>query len=545
MTQPWNTPADEPAPWSPVPAEVLDSSRRRALPPAVLAVASALAVVFVAGTAWATFSFLSGGGAQPEDVLPAGTLALAKVDLDPAAGQKLAIFRLAQRFPTTSDDVTSADDVRDELLSALFADVPDLDYARDVAPWVGDRAALAAVPVPGGEPEPLAAVAFTDRAEADAALRRLTADDPESFFAFSERADYVLIGISRATVDAAAGASEVLADSGRFAGDVRELDGDQVVTAWADLDAVWQALPEELRVQADAARGVQPTGRVVVGGRATSDGVEVVGRAFGLSAGSPGSDVVGSTPGTGMVADLPADTVAALGVTGLGAGLAALYEQVAGGEDPLGIAEVAAATGLELPGDLEALFGQETVAAAFSGEDVAARSRSDDPDRALAVAETLVATFLLGDPFGGESFEQDVYVEGFDPSGEGSGGEGFESYEELLPPEDTTFGAVGRGLVELPAEQLRRLDDGVAVGTTGAAVDMISSGDGGLGGSELFRRAVPDADDAGVVLFVDLARAAELSSGTAPTGDAAVLEALGVTARGGQDGEFRLRLMVR
>ena len=243
-----------------------------------------------------------------------------------------------------------------------------------------------------------------------------------------------------------------------------------------------------------------------------------------------------------MVADLPADTVAALGVTGLGTGLAELYEQVAGGEDLLGIGEVAAATGLELPGDLEALFGQETVAAAFSDEDVAARSRSDDPDRAMGVAETLVSTFLLGGLFGGESFEQDVYVE---PFGEGPGSEGFESDEELLPPEDTTFGAVGRGLNELPAEQLRRLDDGIAVGTTGAAVDKIASGDGGLGRSELFRRALPDADGAGVLLFVDIARATELSSGTAPTGDAAVLEALGVTARGGQDGEFRLRLTVR
>jgi hypothetical protein len=39
---------------------------------------------------------LSGGGAQPDAFVPSSAFAFAKVDLDPAAGQKLAARRLAE-----------------------------------------------------------------------------------------------------------------------------------------------------------------------------------------------------------------------------------------------------------------------------------------------------------------------------------------------------------------------------------------------------------------------------------------------------------------
>jgi hypothetical protein len=312
---------------------------------------------------------------------------------------------------------------------------------------------------------------------------------------------------------------------------------------------VWKALPEQARSQ--AATG-ELTGRVVVGGRATSDGMEVLGRSFGVSAGSPASSVVGAAEGTGMVADLPADTVAAVGLTGLGEGMAGLYDELVAGEDPFGVAEVAAATGVQLPDDLRVLFGEETVAAAFGEADVAARSRTDDPDRALAVVEALMATLLgLGGAFDAEVYEEDVYIEV--PPDAGLYGDDVPlpapPSDEFLPPDDTTFGAVGRELSELPADQLRRLEDGIAVGTSALAVDRIASGDGGLGRSPVFQRAVPDSDGAGMVLFVDIAKAVELGGGSEAVGDAEgnldVLEAVGVTAAGGPDGTFRMRLTVR
>lgn len=89
-------------------------------------------------------------------------LAFAKIDLDPAAGQKLAIYQLAKRFPSTGEKVKDQDSVKDELLAALF-DREGVDYDRDIAPWIGDRVGIAAVPGAGGEPEPLAALRFGQR----------------------------------------------------------------------------------------------------------------------------------------------------------------------------------------------------------------------------------------------------------------------------------------------------------------------------------------------------------------------------------------------
>lgn len=530
------------------------STLRRAL----LGTAAAVAAVGVAGTAWAAASFLSGGGAQPEDVLPAGTLAVAKVDLDPAAGQKLAVFRLAQRFPSVRDDVSGADDVRDELLRALFEDVPDVDYDRDIASWVGDRAAVAAIPGPDG-PQPLVVVAHTDRAAAEQSLERLALEDDQAFWAFSEQADYVLLGQSQQVVDAAAGTSDVLADDGSYRDDVDALDGDQVVTVWADLGAVWEVLPEELR-QA-AGEGVGYEGRLAVGAHATPDGMEVVGRAVGLSTGAPGSETVGVRAGTGMVADLPADAVAAVGITDLGDGVAGMVEQLSAVSDPLGITALAEQSGIALPEDLQVLLGEETVGALLGPEDAAARSRTDDPDRALEVVELLVAAadasqraseqeLAAEEPYLEEEYREEPYLE--------------EEYLEappapgtapalppppaavpaLLPSDDTTVGAVGASLVELPADKLRRLDDGIAVGTSARAVERVAQGDGGLGRSPAFRRAVSDGD-AGFVLFVDVARTAEAFGPANLGADAEAVEAVGLSATGGPDGSFVLRVTVR
>ncbi len=68
--------------------------------PRWLVLAAALVVLLAVGGGGAfAYGKLSGGDAQPETALPASTFALAKIDLDPAAGQKLAAYRLSRRFP--------------------------------------------------------------------------------------------------------------------------------------------------------------------------------------------------------------------------------------------------------------------------------------------------------------------------------------------------------------------------------------------------------------------------------------------------------------
>lgn len=469
----------------------------------LLAVVGAVAALAVAGTAIALAGFLGGGGAQPEDVLPAGALAFAKIDLDPAAGQKIAVFRLAQRFPSTGNRVQDEDGVKDQLLSALFEGDEDIDYHTDVKPWIGERVGIAAVPSGDAEPEPLVAIAYTDRAGAEAAMRRLQDgdEDGETFFAFSDKADYVLLGATQAAVDAAVGTTQVLADTPAWTDAMKALDGDQIVTAWADLGAIWDAVPEEQRQEVAELYGVdggfELDGTVVLGARAASTYVEVVGRTLDLKAPVLGSASLATGEGSNMVGNLPADTIAALSITNLGSGLADLYTGYAdSGDDPLGIIAGAESLGVSLPEDVRTVLGSETLAAVFGEEDFGLRSRTDDVDGAFRLVESL--------------------------ADEASGGDA---------------GSI-----------VRRLEDGIAVGSTPEALDSISGTDGGLGTSGAFTTAVPDAGRAALLLYVDIARAIEVSGEDLGEDrqDAAVLQSFGLTSSGDtSDGAFRMRLTVR
>ena len=74
-------------------------SRRRLTRGRIVVGAAAASVLAIAGGAYVAYGALSGGGAQPETVVPAAAAAYAEVDLDPAASQKVAAFRFLHRFP--------------------------------------------------------------------------------------------------------------------------------------------------------------------------------------------------------------------------------------------------------------------------------------------------------------------------------------------------------------------------------------------------------------------------------------------------------------
>ena len=450
----------------------------------------------VAGTAVAAASLLSGGGAQPEDVLPADAFAVLKIDLDPAPGQKVAVYRLAQRFPSLAEKVRDQDQVKDQLLSALFEDLEELDYERDVAPWIGDRVAIAAVPG-SDEPQPMAAVAYADRAAAEEALERLAADEDELAYAFSDNADYVLLGDSQTTVDTAAGTDRVLADVDEWKDGEDALDGDQIVTAWADLGAFWASLPVEARESAEEIYGLtadfEVDGLAVAGLSAADDHLELLGKAIDVTSPLAEESIIGAGEGGDLVQALPADTVAALSVTGLGAGLQQMFDAVYGDDDPMGLVQAAREAGVDLPDDLRPLLGEETAVAVLGEQDFGLRVRSADPDAAYDVL-TRVAS-----------------------------------------------------LAGLDESTLRKLDDGFAAGTTPDAVAAMA-GDGDLGSTAAFRAAAPDADGAGYVAYVDLARLWELFGHPEDdwSDDIDQLQSFGVTGSSdGRDSEVRARLTVR
>ena len=130
----------------------------------------------VAGGAWAATSFFA-TGAQPAEALPASTIAYFSVDLDPSGGQKIEAIKTLRKFPAFTDEIDLETD--DDLRERLFEEVTSsggcegLDYAADVRPWLGSRAAVAAVDLGEEEPAVVGVVQVTDSGKADEGMATL------------------------------------------------------------------------------------------------------------------------------------------------------------------------------------------------------------------------------------------------------------------------------------------------------------------------------------------------------------------------------------
>lgn len=130
----------------------------------------------VAGGAWAATSFFA-TGSQPAEALPDSTVAYFSVDLDPSGGQKIEAIKTLRKFPGFTDnvDLETDDDLRERLFEEITSsgECEGLDYAADVEPWLGSRAAMAAVDLGEDEPTAVGVVQTTDGAKAEDGLARL------------------------------------------------------------------------------------------------------------------------------------------------------------------------------------------------------------------------------------------------------------------------------------------------------------------------------------------------------------------------------------
>lgn len=470
----------------------------------VLVTGVAALTVLLTGVSYAGYQAIAPHGHDPEDALPAGTVAFAKVDLDPSASQKLAVYRLSKRFPKAH--VKSDASVRDDLLTELFRSAgEDVDYRKDVKPWMGDRAAIGAVPGAAGEdPHPLMALQFHDKAAATKGVKHLQDIDSsqQTFYAFSDVDDYLIVSDSQAAADAAAHAKRHLSDDSRFSQAVATLRGGQIVTAWADLGKVLDLLPK------DALKGnpffpvdgLKASGQYVLGAHAENDAIEVELHRLGGTTGKAGTGT-----GSDLVQGFPSDAVAAMSITGLGDAVADAYDTVRPMLTDLGGGEVMSSltkAGIRLPGDLRTVLGTEVggyVAGTKDDPIAVLHVKTDNAAGAKAVLQKAVG--LVGEWSG-------------DPAPAG-----------FL---DSVFRSVPGGYV---------------VGVPEEALTAKASST--LGGSTVFRKAVPDAHGAPAVVFVDIA-GLQSTFDLSDNPELAKLEAFGMTVRAdGDDSVTRVRLTFR
>jgi len=456
----------------------------------VTAVAVAVAAV-LGGGAYAAYSFLNGGGPQPADVLPASTVAVVSVDLDPSAGQKIAAIKSIRRFPVLKKELGLQAD--DDLRQFVFEKVTGKggcseDFDKDIKPWLGKRAAFAGVDLGGSTPVPVIALQITDPAKArngfDAIVRCL---HPQHF-AFVVGDDYLIASDSTAHAQAVLtqGKAKPLADDAAYQRWTGEAGDAGVVSFYVGKSAAGYA--DHLFDQfsdsfAEGLLGGSPndagTGGDGSGGstnpfasaRQALKGFEGLGGTIRFSDGgmelslaTGGLTKVSKSPSVGdEVGDLPGDTAVALGF-GVGKDYAkTLVDQLGSEGDELSH-EAQDQTGLDLPSDLQTLLG------------------------------TAVTLSL--------------------------GGDAPASLDDVRGPEDLPVGLVIHGDAGKIRAIITKIEDHLGSSLADAQLNVDDAGDkvaigpgdyardellkhGSLGHQASFAEAVPDADKAGAILYVD------------------------------------------
>ncbi len=333
-------------------------SQRWALPVALVTVVALLG----AGAAVA-YGALSGGGAQPESVVPASAFGFAKVDFDPAAEQKIAVLRLSRHFPSVHGN--SIDDLRDSILRPMVERSGGSRYDATVRPWVGQRAGVAGWVDAGGRPQALVVLQYTD---ADKARRGLAALAGEHR-GYALSGGYAVIAESQRVADEALAAARTrsLGAGGTYRSDVASLHGNQLVTAWVDLPSAVRAAAA---VGGTATSGLTgglvdaSSGRLVLGVRAEATFLQMAGHTVGAA-----SAVATARPGPAagrLLTNLPDGTAAALAM-GSSSALTEAAQKIAGVRS--GATEAgphANSTWTEVLGNLPALLGDGAVLAVGS-----------------------------------------------------------------------------------------------------------------------------------------------------------------------------------
>jgi hypothetical protein len=465
--------------------------------------AGVLSLGLLGGGAVFAYSKINGGGAQPEAALPGNSIAFAKIDLDPSADQKLDGFRFIRKFPGAQDAVNGIDengDLRKEIFESLQDDgeFQGVDYAQDVEPWLGQRIGMAVVPsADGGDPGVVMALASTDEDAATQGLAKMTGDGGYC----SVQPDFAICGDEQSVVDKAVNdtKSGSLEDNDNFSQDMGDLGEDGIASAWLDgtqLGAFDSMLGSGMTGK------TQGQGRFAMALRFDGPTLELAGVANALP-----QDAVPGGDGT-AIGDLPTSTLAAFSMTGLDESLRKAWPDIdksareALGDDwQEGLDSFTSETGLSVPEDVAKAVGSETT--------IALGPDANEPKVALVtngdrgVIDTLVSTVDSGSSYSSSGPQLSVKDAG---------------------------------------------DNRTVVATNAGYADEISNGSG-LGDTDAFKDAVPDADKAGSVAYVDVSKIVETFGSEMDDetkANLAPLSAVGFSMSGeGDHADYRLRLTTK
>jgi hypothetical protein len=474
--------------------------RTRAFPIAIVAVGS-LAAGTLAACGSGNSSAHQGGGIVAATAFPATSFAFASFDSDPADGEKGQLIGTLLKFPAIARTVKigPGSDLRQTLITeALKHDTSDkckLSWDTDFKPWLGNVIGVAGV-VENGAPEPVGAIQVADSAKAAAEYTKLVgcAGTPKLGIKVTDKWVYVS-KTAAITADVIGQVkSGTLADDANFKSWTAKAGGGGFATAYAapsvadvlgkvfdslqsgnnpfsqgfkaglaqsdnnPFSSICPATAGSAGLTAEMKSMLKTFQGAAVNVRARNGGVEVEG-ALGMAS----TFGTASWPANSDLGNLPADTAAAMSIglpqnfwdqimTSFGKFCGPRFDRAKLE------ATIAKATGMSVPGDLNALLGKGLTLALGGGVDVTSIHGPADLPAAL---------LLNGDP---------SQVQGIVTKLLGN-----------LPP-SFGFSATTKG-------------NDVIVSANSAYAGTVTSG--GLGSSDAFKDVIPNASASQFALYVN------------------------------------------
>ncbi|MEA2126663.1 MAG: hypothetical protein QOI80_3445 [Solirubrobacteraceae bacterium] len=365
-----------------------------------------LTVLITALVAGCGSSGSSGGGsgsADPAQAIPSGTLVYVEGAVRPEGDQGDNVRALLQKFMPAGTTLESLLD------KSIQKDDPGKSYAKDIKPWLGERAGIGVVDLTGDDSSFIAALDVTDADKAEAFISSskgarargseykgaqpyVDADD-QTWAAVKD--DYLFFAETEANlkrgIDAADGDS--LADGKVFQDAIGDLPDERLGALFVDLKGVVGLAGQNLG-PSEAAVLKQVLGNstkpITAALTAESDSATIEARAPALSLG-----LIGAGESTDLVKDAPADSFAVFGAAGVGATIKTTVEKFAGALGGAALTgQLESQTGINLDRDVYSWIGDVAVFA--RGESVATLNGAlvigvTDQDAAKAAIPRLIA----------------------------------------------------------------------------------------------------------------------------------------------------------